>query len=99
MNLDDAVTLFEQRLIVEALRVTNGNHEAAAKLLRIRTTALLAKLDRSGPEVCRRLPKAYEPYQEMMLQVPSGSCFAAVVIISSANSFVPARCFSADTGL
>ena len=46
LNLQQAVELFENRLIDEALRRTNGNRSAAAQMLGVKRTTLLSKLRR-----------------------------------------------------
>ena len=46
LNLQEAVELFENRLIDEALRRTNGNRSAAAQMLGVKRTTLLSKLRR-----------------------------------------------------
>jgi transcriptional regulator with PAS, ATPase and Fis domain len=46
LNLQRAVELFENRLIDEALRRTNGNRSAAAQILGVKRTTLLSKLRR-----------------------------------------------------
>jgi len=46
IDLDQAVLEFEQRLIAEALRRTKGNKQAAARLLGLGRTTLVAKLRR-----------------------------------------------------
>lgn len=50
LNLQKAVELFENRLIDEALRRTNGNRSAAAHLLGVKRTTLLSKLRRKRTE-------------------------------------------------
>jgi DNA-binding NtrC family response regulator len=50
IDLNRAVSEFEQRLIVEALRRTKGNKQAAARLLGLGRTTLVAKLKRLPPE-------------------------------------------------
>ncbi len=47
IDLNRAVLEFEDRLITEALRRTNGNKQAAARLLGLGRTTLVAKLRRS----------------------------------------------------
>ena len=54
IDLNKAVLEFEQRLITEALRRTKGNKQAAARLLGLGRTTLVAKLRRLPVE----LPKA-----------------------------------------
>ena len=53
IDLNQAVEEFEYRLIDEALRRTKGNKQAAARLLGLKRTTLVAKLRRkssgSGP--------------------------------------------------
>ena len=50
IDLNAAVEEFEYRLIDEALRRTKGNKQAAARLLGLKRTTLVAKLRRkSGP--------------------------------------------------
>jgi DNA-binding NtrC family response regulator len=46
LNLPQAVEQFENRLIDEALRRTNGNRSAAAQMLGVKRTTLLSKLRR-----------------------------------------------------
>jgi transcriptional regulator with PAS, ATPase and Fis domain len=46
MDLNRAVEEFENRMIDEALRRTNGNKQAAARLLGLKRTTLVAKLRR-----------------------------------------------------
>ncbi len=48
IDLNRAVEEFEYRLIDEALRRTRGNKQAAAKLLGLKRTTLVAKLRRKG---------------------------------------------------
>lgn len=55
LNLQKAVELFENRLIDEALRRTNGNRSAAAQMLGVKRTTLLSKLRR------KRTPDALLP--------------------------------------
>jgi len=50
INLNQAVEEFEQRLIDEALRRTNGNKQAAARLLGLKRTTLVAKLRRKDTQ-------------------------------------------------
>jgi len=54
LDLNSAVEEFENRLIEEALRRTKGNKQAAARLLGLKRTTLVAKLRRrkglNGPE-------------------------------------------------
>ncbi len=50
IDLTRAVEEFEQRLIDEALRRTNGNKQAAARLLGLKRTTLVAKLRRKQNE-------------------------------------------------
>ncbi|MFQ5352031.1 MAG: sigma-54 interaction domain-containing protein [Candidatus Binatia bacterium] len=51
LDLNSVVEEFENRLIDEALRRTNGNKQAAAKLLGLKRTTLVAKLRRKrGPD-------------------------------------------------
>ena len=58
MDLNAAVEEFENRMIDEALRRTNGNKQAAAKLLGLKRTTLVAKLRRKrGPEY--NVPQSY----------------------------------------
>jgi DNA-binding NtrC family response regulator len=49
LDLTAAVEEFEHRLIAEALRRTQGNKQAAARLLGLKRTTLLAKLRRHAP--------------------------------------------------
>jgi transcriptional regulator with PAS, ATPase and Fis domain len=52
LDLNTAVEEFENRLIEEALRRTKGNKQAAARLLGLKRTTLVAKLRRRrGPEM------------------------------------------------
>jgi len=48
IDLNKAVEEFEYRLIDEALRRTKGNKQAAARLLGLKRTTLVAKLRRKG---------------------------------------------------
>ena len=48
IDLNQAVEEFEHRLIDEALRRTKGNKQAAARLLGLKRTTLVAKLRRKG---------------------------------------------------
>jgi transcriptional regulator with PAS, ATPase and Fis domain len=48
IDLNRAVEEFEYRLIDEALRRTKGNKQAAAKLLKLKRTTLVAKLRRKS---------------------------------------------------
>jgi DNA-binding NtrC family response regulator len=48
LDLNAAVQDFEQRLIADALRRTRGNKQAAARLLGLKRTTLVAKLRRRG---------------------------------------------------
>jgi len=58
MDLNAAVEEFENRMIDEALRRTGGNKQAAARLLGLKRTTLVAKLRRKrGPEY--KLPQSY----------------------------------------
>ena len=58
MDLNAAVEEFENRMIDEALRRTNGNKQAAARLLGLKRTTLVAKLRRKrGPEY--KVPQSY----------------------------------------
>jgi DNA-binding NtrC family response regulator len=50
LDLNAAVEEFEHRLIAEALRRTKGNKQAAARLLGLKRTTLLAKLRRHAPD-------------------------------------------------
>jgi len=51
LDLNTAVEEFENRLIEEALRRTKGNKQAAARLLGLKRTTLVAKLRRRrGPD-------------------------------------------------
>ena len=50
LDLNAAVEEFQHRLIAEALRRTNGNKQAAARLLGLKRTTLVAKLRRQGPD-------------------------------------------------
>jgi transcriptional regulator with PAS, ATPase and Fis domain len=50
LDLNAAVNEFENRLIDEALRRTNGNKQAAARLLGLKRTTLVAKLRRNREE-------------------------------------------------
>ena len=49
LDLNSAVEEFENRLIEEALRRTKGNKQAAARLLGLKRTTLVAKLRRRKP--------------------------------------------------
>ncbi len=58
MDLNAAVEEFENRMIDEALRRTNGNKQAAARLLGLKRTTLVAKLRRKrGPDY--KVPHSY----------------------------------------
>jgi transcriptional regulator with PAS, ATPase and Fis domain len=58
MDLNAAVEEFENRMIDEALRRTNGNKQAAARLLGLKRTTLVAKLRRKrGPDY--QVPASY----------------------------------------
>lgn len=58
MDLNAAVEEFENRMIDEALRRTNGNKQAAARLLGLKRTTLVAKLRRKrGDEY--QVPQSY----------------------------------------
>jgi transcriptional regulator with PAS, ATPase and Fis domain len=58
MDLNAAVEEFENRMIDEALRRTSGNKQAAARLLGLKRTTLVAKLRRKrSPEY--RVPQSY----------------------------------------
>jgi transcriptional regulator with PAS, ATPase and Fis domain len=58
MDLNAAVEEFENRMIDEALRRTNGNKQAAARLLGLKRTTLVAKLRRKrGPDY--QVPQSY----------------------------------------
>jgi len=58
MDLNAAVEEFENRMIDEALRRTNGNKQAAARLLGLKRTTLVAKLRRKrGPDY--KIPQSY----------------------------------------
>jgi DNA-binding NtrC family response regulator len=48
LDLQAAVEEFQHRLIAEALRRTKGNKQAAARLLGLKRTTLVAKLRRCG---------------------------------------------------
>jgi DNA-binding NtrC family response regulator len=50
LDLQAAVEEFQHRLIAEALRRTKGNKQAAARLLGLKRTTLVAKLRRRGME-------------------------------------------------
>jgi DNA-binding NtrC family response regulator len=58
LDLNAAVEEFEQRLIADALRRTKGNKQAAARLLGIKRTTLLAKLRRHALDepACTGMP-------------------------------------------
>jgi two-component system response regulator AtoC len=59
LDLNAAVEEFEHRLIAEALRRTRGNKQAAARLLGLKRTTLVAKLRRRGldaPSVAEAQP-------------------------------------------
>jgi DNA-binding NtrC family response regulator len=51
LDLHAAVEEFQHRLIAEALRRTKGNKQAAARLLGLKRTTLVAKLRRCGMDV------------------------------------------------
>ena len=51
MDLNAAVEEFENRMIDEALRRTGGNKQAAARLLGLKRTTLVAKLRRKLRQV------------------------------------------------
>ena len=51
LDFNRAVEAFEDRLIGEALRRTHGNKQAAARLLGLKRTTLVAKLRRRQPDV------------------------------------------------
>ena len=51
LDLNTAVEEFENRLIEEALRRTKGNKQAAARLLGLKRTTLVAKLRRRKDDV------------------------------------------------
>jgi transcriptional regulator with PAS, ATPase and Fis domain len=58
MDLNAAVEEFENRMIDEALRRTNGNKQAAARLLGLKRTTLVAKLRRKrGSDY--QIPQSY----------------------------------------
>jgi DNA-binding NtrC family response regulator len=58
MDLNAAVEEFENRMIDEALRRTGGNKQAAARLLGLKRTTLVAKLRRKrSPEY--KMPHSY----------------------------------------
>ncbi|TFH25474.1 MAG: sigma-54-dependent Fis family transcriptional regulator [Myxococcales bacterium] len=58
MDLNAAVEEFENRMIDEALRRTSGNKQAAARLLGLKRTTLVAKLRRKrGPDY--KTPQSY----------------------------------------
>jgi len=58
MDLNAAVEEFENRMIDEALRRTNGNKQAAARLLGLKRTTLVAKLRRKRP-TDYKMPHSY----------------------------------------
>jgi len=68
LNLQQAVELFENRLIDEALRRTNGNRSAAAQMLGVKRTTLLSKLRRKRtldsllPSLDSKEPSALEEF-------------------------------------
>jgi DNA-binding NtrC family response regulator len=49
LDFNRAVEAFENRLIAEAMRRTGGNKQAAARLLGLKRTTLVAKLRRRKP--------------------------------------------------
>lgn len=55
-----AVESFERRLIEEAMRRTKGNKQAAAKLLGLKRTTLVAKLQRLEEGAAGALPQVGE---------------------------------------
>jgi len=61
LDLNSAVEEFENRLIEEALRRTKGNKQAAARLLGLKRTTLVAKLRR------RKGGAPYQPMQSYVL--------------------------------
>jgi len=61
LDLNSAVEEFENRLIEEALRRTKGNKQAAARLLGLKRTTLVAKLRR------RKAGPTYQPAQSYLL--------------------------------
>jgi len=61
LDLNSAVEEFENRLIEEALRRTKGNKQAAARLLGLKRTTLVAKLRR------RKGASAYQSTQSYLL--------------------------------
>ncbi len=67
LNLQKAVELFENRLIDEALRRTNGNRSAAAQILGVKRTTLLSKLrrKRTVDETLSSLGKEFFPLETL----------------------------------
>ena len=61
LDLNSAVEEFENRLIEEALRRTKGNKQAAARLLGLKRTTLVAKLRR------RKTGVPFQPVQQNYL--------------------------------
>ncbi len=62
LDLNSAVEEFENRLIEEALRRTKGNKQAAARLLGLKRTTLVAKLRRR-----KGGPVSFQPSQSYLL--------------------------------
>jgi len=62
LDLNSAVEEFENRLIEEALRRTKGNKQAAARLLGLKRTTLVAKLRRR-----KAIPGTVQPSQSYLL--------------------------------
>ncbi len=62
LDLNSAVEEFENRLIEEALRRTKGNKQAAARLLGLKRTTLVAKLRRR-----KAVPSNVQPSQSYLL--------------------------------
>ena len=62
LDLNSAVEEFENRLIEEALRRTKGNKQAAARLLGLKRTTLVAKLRRR-----KAVPGTVQPSQNYLL--------------------------------
>ena len=61
LDLNGTVEWYENRLIDEALGRTKGNKQAAARLLGLKRTTLVAKLSR------RRVVANFEPEQSYLL--------------------------------
>ena len=61
LDLNTAVEEFEHRLIAEALRRTKGNKQAAARLLGVKRTTLVAKLRRRAEGTPCDIPHEARP--------------------------------------